>query len=104
MKNMRKIRFFQEDEYISSDLIKKENQIISLTPADEDSEGMTIISSSGKKLVNIEMPDIQPTNAIANELQDFYNSVVKDLPTEVDANAGFAAMYLAHEIDKAMNL
>ena len=104
MKNMRKIRFFQEDEYISSDLIKKENQIISLTPADEDTEGMTIISSSGKKLVNIEMPEVLPTNAIAHELQDFYNSIAEDMPTAVDANAGFAAMYLAHEIDKAMNL
>ncbi len=104
MKNMRKLRLFQADEYISIDLIKKESQIISLTPADEDTDGLTILSSSGKKLVNIEIPEHKDTNAIVEELRDFYESVENDQPTKVDAQAGYDAMLLAERIDNAINL
>jgi len=102
MKNMRKLRLFQENEYLSIDLIKKESQVISLTPAEDDTEGMTILSTSGKKLVNIAMPEHTPTNAIVEELRDFYQAVKNDTPPKVDALAGYKAMALANVIEEAM--
>lgn len=102
MKNMRKLRLFQENEYVSIDLIKKESQIISLTPADDDTEGMTILSTSGKKLVNIAMPEHTPTNAIVQELRDFYQAVKNDTPPKVDALAGYRALALAQQIEESL--
>jgi len=102
MKNMRKIRVFQDNEYLSLDLIKKESQVISLTPADEKSDGLTILTSSGKKLINVEIPEHKNSNAIVDELQDFYLSVSQDLPVSVPAIAGLAAMQLAERVDKAI--
>lgn len=104
MKNMRKIRFFQENEYLSLDLISKECQIISLSPADEKTEGMTILSSSGKKLINVEIPEVAKNNAIVDELSDFYRAVKNNTPTLIDAKAGYKAMELVQKIDQSINL
>lgn len=102
MKNMRKLRVFQTDEYISIDLLKKESQIISLTLADEDATGMTVLTSSGKKLVSMEIPAMPDTNPIVEELIDFHKAVKTGVAPPVDGLAGFAAMVLAARIDKAM--
>jgi len=104
MKNMRKLRVFQENEYVSIDLLKKESQIISLTAADDSAEGLTILTSSGKKLVNMEVPQVVENNAIVAELSEFYDCIVNQVQPAVNGQAGYDAMLLADQIDKAVTM
>lgn len=100
MKHMRKLRIFQENEYISLDFLEKESQIIKLDPVqDQDvSNSMTIDTSGGKKIFTIETPEIIENNAIVDELNDFHNSILNDLPTTVGVRDGLQALELAYMI------
>ncbi|MEM9548281.1 MAG: Gfo/Idh/MocA family oxidoreductase [Bacteroidota bacterium] len=100
VKQMRKLRIFQENEYISLDFLKKESQIIKLKPLQpgEIADGMTIDTATGKKIMHIESPSIVENNAIEDELNDFYTSIVNDSPVSVSVGAGVKALELAHLI------
>ena len=100
VKQMRKLRLFQENEYISLDFLKQESQIIKLKPLQEGevSNSMTIDTASGKKIIKIENPEIIENNAIEEELKDFYNSINNDVDVSVTVGAGVKALELAHLI------
>ena len=100
VKQMRKLRIFQENEYISLDFLKKESQIIKLKPLQpgEIADGMTFDTATGKKIMHIENPVITENNAIEDELNDFYDSIVNDKPVSVSVGAGVKALELAHLI------
>lgn len=98
MKNMRKIRLFQDGEYISLDLLKKESQVISISTADEES-GMTIETSEGKKSINIDIVKGKESNAIVEELTDFYHSVKNNQPAKISGLEGYRALQLAEQIE-----
>lgn len=102
MKQMRKLRLFQEDEYISIDLLKKESQIIALQPATDDSQGMVIETSAGKKEISILIPEKTESNAIVEELRSFYRCVKEDTSPLVDGAAGYRALELAERIEKML--
>lgn len=92
---------FQGDEYISLDFLNKETQIVKLQAvSDEDAtEHMTIDTSTGKKIINIETPEIIENNAIVDELTDFYNSIKNDSLVSVPVEAGLKALELAYLIE-----
>ncbi|MDF1695828.1 MAG: Gfo/Idh/MocA family oxidoreductase [Saprospiraceae bacterium] len=100
VKQMRKLRIFQENEYISLDFLKKESQIIKLRSAEKEEtiEGMTIDTNNGKKIITIENPAIVENNAIEDELKDFYNSIKYDSEVSVPVEAGVKALELAYLI------
>lgn len=100
VKQMRKLRLFQENEYISLDFLKKESQIIKLEPLSEGeiSDDMTIDTATGKKVIKFENPAIVETNAIEEELKDFYNSIRNDNDVSVTVGAGVKALELAYLI------
>lgn len=100
VKQMRKLRLFQENEYISLDFLKKESQIIKLQPlADgETSDSMTIDTAAGKKTIKFENPAIIENNAIEEELKDFHNSIINGKEVSVTVGAGVKALELAHLI------
>jgi len=100
VKQMRKLRLFQENEYISLDFLKKESQIIKLEPLAEGeiSESMTIETAVGKKTIKFENPSIIENNAIEEELKDFYNSIKNDNSVSVSVGAGVKALELAYLI------
>lgn len=100
IKQMRKLRLFQENEYISLDFLNKESQIIKLQPLAEGdtSESMTIDTATGKKIMNIESPAIIENNAIEEELKDFHNSINNGTGVRVTVGAGVKALELAHLI------
>lgn len=106
MKNMRKIRFFQENAYISVDFLDKECQIIQLEDlsSEEINEEflMTIDTKNGKKKVKIVMPEIHENNAIVEELNDFYNCILHDKTPEVGIVDGYKALKLAAEIENVV--
>lgn len=102
LKQMRKLRMFQSDAYVSIDMLEKQSQIITLT--DEKPDGETTFelpTNQGSKWVDVSMPDSRPNNAIATELSEFYEAVEKQGPTRVSLEEGYSALSLAHEIIKA---
>ncbi len=106
MKQMRKLRMFQGNEYISLDFLEKEAQIIKLEslPEGQESSGMTIETSSGKKTISIETPQITEVNAIVEELRDFHRSIVEDKPITVPVEAGLKALELAYLIEEKIKI
>lgn len=102
MKQMRKLRVFQENEYISIDFLKKETQIVKLEDLDDRDENqfMTINTASGKKILHVEIPEIKENNAIVDELNDFYNAIQNNVAVSVDLEAGMKALELAYMIEE----
>jgi predicted dehydrogenase len=100
MKQMRKLRVFQENEYISIDFLKKETQIVKLEDLEgrDENQYMTINTASGKKVLNVELPEIKENNAIVDELNDFHNAILNDKATRVGVEDGFRALELAYMI------
>lgn len=107
LKNMRKVRVFQNDAYVSMDFLEKESQIIRLedpsTDLHEDNNiAMEIDTKSGKKRIIVEAPNVEPTNAIQTELTDFYHSVKNDAPVKVPLSDGYRALELAQMIQDSI--
>ena len=72
MKQMRKLRIFQPDAYISLDFLDKNAQIIRLyneEPKDKEGSLLSLDTNNGKKYIEIEMPDPKEVNAIKMELE-----------------------------------
>lgn len=103
LKNMRKIRVFQRDAYISMDFMEKNAQIIKMY--DEDlsnapTENLIPIETyNGTKHLHLSAPQVEPSNAIQMELYSFGQSVLQNLPTKVDITDGYEALKVAHQIN-----
>ncbi|MEZ4912212.1 MAG: Gfo/Idh/MocA family oxidoreductase [Saprospiraceae bacterium] len=99
LKNMRKIRIFQENAYISMDFLEKSAQIVQIEDALEGEEnGMTISTNSGLKRITIDSPSIMTNNAIVDELTDFYYTIAEHKPVSVSLADGIRALEVAFEI------
>ncbi len=99
MKQMRKVRLFQTDAYISLDFLEKSAQVIRLTEATEgDKEAMLLDTPRGRKQLLINNPEIEPVNAIKMELESFAQSIETDTEPLVSINDGYRALVLAHQI------
>ena len=104
MKNMRKSRFFQQDAYVSVDFLEKKNEVIQMHDVtEEDPFAVTIdLGGKGKKQIDILSEDIEPNNAIEDELRSFVDSIENDLTPSVSIYAGYKALHAAHEIMKKL--
>lgn len=99
MKKMRKMRLFQKDAYIGIDFLEKKTEIIKLKqPSDTDAFSFDIQTPNGIKTIAIANPDVQPLNAIKEELKAFVNAVTENTPTAVSEIDGYLAMEVAHQI------
>jgi predicted dehydrogenase len=102
LKNMRKMRLFQKDAYISMDFLEKKSQIVRLTDTTDKDDPLTlpINTESGViyKKVDYQEPEIQQVNAIKMELEYFEESVSKNKPTAVSIIDGYRAIKLANDI------
>lgn len=103
MKQMRKMRIFQPDHYISLDFLEKNAQIVRLFEPDAadlpDTENlMEFETGKGKKWLQLSMPEATAVNAIQRELETFHESIVQDIDPVVTLADGFAALELAHRI------
>ena len=99
LKQMRKIRFFQRDAYISLDFLEKKAQIIRLL--DENTEGgnlMELETVRGTKFIDIQMPEPMNVNAIQMELETFAESIRDNKTTRVTIQDGYKALKIAHRI------
>ncbi len=100
LKNMRKIRIFQNDAYISLDFLEKEAQVVKIEENvdGDDFSGMTIHTNDGLKRISIDSPEIMKNNAIEDELNDFYGAVIGHSDVLVTIEDGYRALKLAHII------
>lgn len=105
LKNMRKIRIFQDDAYISLDFLKKEAQVVKIEEngTNDDFSGMTIHTNEGLKRIIIESPPMMQNNAIVDELSDFYKAVMGVQKVTVSINDGLKALELAQIIQNKMD-
>lgn len=105
LKNMRKIRVFQNDAYISLDFLEKEAQVVKIEEniENDDFSGMTIHTNDGLKRITIDTPEIMKNNAIEDELNDFYDAVIGQSDVLVTIDDGYRALKLAHLIQSKIN-
>ena len=99
LKQMRKIRFFQRDAYISLDFLEKKAQIIRLL--DGNTEGgnlMELETVRGKKFIDIQMPEPMNVNAIQMELETFAECIRDNKTPRVTIEDGYKALRIAHRI------
>ena len=104
MKQMRKLRIFQKDAYVSIDFLNKETQVFRLF---DDAEAQRIENFEsnieletlkGTQHVVIESPQINPNNAIAAELNEFHDSIVHNTKVRVGIHEGLSSLRLAAQI------
>ncbi len=108
LKQMRKIRLFQKDAYISLDFFEKNAQIVRLFDKEKYQVGqvdfpdgeptMELETSSGTKLIHMSMPPIEPVNAIKLELETFAESILNHDRPRVSIEDGYRALELAYLI------
>ncbi|GJM32994.1 MAG: oxidoreductase [Saprospiraceae bacterium] len=103
LKQMRKVRLFQKDAYISLDFLEKQAQVIRLYEegiAANQEELLKLETTSGNKYIHIDMPEIEPVNSIKMELETFATSIEAGQRPRVSIEDGYQALKLAHQIAK----
>jgi predicted dehydrogenase len=109
LKNMRKIRMFQKDAYISVDLLSHKSEIVKIKELPEDEEegmfSMVIDQGEGKpkKQLSVENPSVVPNNAIRVELFEFAQSIIENKPTIVTIEDGAKALEVATKVIEKIN-
>lgn len=105
LKQMRKVRLFQKDGYVSLDFLTKKAEIVRLYDIEEkenlgDTPVMELETAKGRKLIQMEMPEIKPVNAIEMELATFAESILNNTTPKVTLEDGYRALKLAYEISE----
>ena len=106
LKNMRKIRIFQEEKYISIDFFKKDSEVVIMSDfsGEESTNGLILENAEGiKKQITIDKSKIHNSNAILEELESLADSIEKDIPPKVTLQDGYKALKVALEIITAFN-
>ncbi|MBB4079107.1 putative dehydrogenase [Lewinella aquimaris] len=107
LKNMRKVRLFQRDAYISLDLLEKESQVIRLFDADatgipERGQQFPLETPRGHRIIHVDQPPSGPVNAIQMELESLAHSIREGKPAAVSIEDGYRALSLAQRISDAV--
>ncbi len=101
MKNMRKSRFFQKDAYISVDFLEKKCEIVKMKDAPENPDDFAMILTNAegvKKQIYFENPDVDPNNAILDELETFADAINTDTTPIVTLTQGTEALRVAMQV------
>lgn len=104
LKSMRKMRFFQQDAYISVDFLEKKTEIFKLNNPNQLPDANTTAMEidlgpdRGKKLITFEVPPVPEINAIQSELEDFANAIIKNTEPNVTIQDGYRALKVADQI------
>lgn len=109
LKNMRKIRMFQKDAYISIDLLSHKTEVVKIKTMQEEEEesmfSMVIDQGAGKpkKQIYMENPPVVPNNAIRMELSEFAQAIIQNKPAIVTMEDGAKALEVATRIIEKVN-
>lgn len=106
MKQMRKIRLFQSDAYISMDFLEKKAEVFKLeeTPAADDFVGLTmpVETAQGERHIHAWQPTPPDVNSIVLELDSFAKSIAENHEPPVTLRAATEALRLAHRINQTI--
>jgi predicted dehydrogenase len=103
MKQMRKMRLFQPDAYISLDFLEKTSQMVRLFNQDANNlppqdQLMEFETPLGKKWLHLQMPEAVPVNAIQRELETFATAIRENNTPIVSLQDGHDALNVAQMI------
>jgi predicted dehydrogenase len=101
MKQMRKVRLFQKDAYISLDFLEKSAQVVRMHEPGKQPEGIPsfdLETPGGTKVISMEMPPAEPVNAIREELKALALSILQKEKTAVTLEDGAAALEVAWRV------
>lgn len=107
VKNMRKVRFFQKDAYISVDFFKKETEVIRMKEVVGEVDPLSITMDLGKKGIKqiyFEKPEVEESNAIKMELLEFSESIINNTTPAVTIHDGYKALDAAYIILDKMKM
>ncbi|MEM7485611.1 MAG: Gfo/Idh/MocA family oxidoreductase [Bacteroidota bacterium] len=101
LKNMRKSRFFQRDAYISVDFLEKKVEVVKMKDAPEKPGDFDMVLQNAegeKKQIYFENPDVEPNNAIKDELETFADAINNNTEPVVTLKDGTRALRVALQI------
>jgi len=109
LKNMRKTRFFQRDAYITVDFLDKVSEIVRMDEIDQiPDDPFAMILDLGddkkKRRIYFEKPDVQPVNAIKEELNSFKDSIINNTIPLVNIEDGYQALKVAQMVMDKINV
>ncbi len=107
LKKMRKMRLFRQDAYIGIDFLEKKTEIITMKDGEDKNSAMEFpveLGDGNRKTISVQLPEIQPANAILTELTEFADAVINDKQVRVSVYDGYQAMDVAHQILKKMSM
>jgi len=105
MKNMRKSRFFQKDAYISVDYLDKICEVVRMQDAPEIPGDFDMILQNAegvKKQIYFDNPNVNPNNAILDELESFADAITHNTTPIVSLEDGTEALRVAYMIIDSM--
>jgi predicted dehydrogenase len=107
LKNMRKMRFFQSDAYLSVDFLNRESEILRMSEDEpittESATPVDLGPQLGTRWITHARQNPPETNAIMEELRLFAESIEAGSEPIVGVEAGFRALEVAFEILAQMN-
>lgn len=101
LKNMRKIRFFQKDAYVSVDMLEKKSEVVRMKDAPEIPGDFDMILENAegvKKQIYFDNPTITSNNAILDELETFADAINTNTTPVVTLRQGTENLRIAHQI------
>lgn len=100
LKQMRKMRIFQRDAYISLDFLDRKASLLRLyhEHPGADLPAMELETPKGSKWLSMETPPMEPVNAIRMELETFADSIRRGVPSPVTLEDGLGALRVAYQI------
>tara|TARA_A100001011_G_scaffold256009_1_gene264266 strand:- start:2142 stop:3113 length:972 start_codon:yes stop_codon:yes gene_type:complete len=105
LKNMRKLRFFQKETYISVDLYNKKVEVVKMidAPKELDEFALTLENAEGKKKqIFFNSPKVSNSNAILLELENFADSIINGKKPIVTLEDATDALKVAYSIINLM--
>ena len=99
LKQMRKLRLFQRDQYMAMDFLNHEVQVVKLFHTEpSDMLTMKLDLPDGDRWIAAENPVVSKHNAIELELTEFYHAICNNSDTGVSFQQGARAVEVASQI------
>jgi len=102
LKNMRKMRFFQSDAYLSVDFLNRESEILRMSDSEpstpESATPVDLGPQLGTRWITHARKSPPETNAIMEELRLFAEAIESDQQPVVGVEAGYKALEVAFDI------
>ncbi|MBX3101300.1 MAG: Gfo/Idh/MocA family oxidoreductase [Bacteroidetes bacterium] len=100
VKNMRKMRFFQKNAYLSLDFLEKKTEIFRISDEMPEAQLLPFSFEVGDKTryLQVEYPQVPEVNAIQMELAEFARAINQRTEPPVTAHDAYMALDVAHQI------